>query len=126
VLTPDKLEKMHGHAVSERTINGRSWAECDCNCGNAAVVITAYGDNRKAALIMLRDSVLSHHRWVAMGRANWCCERCGRTRGLSGHHRVFRSHGRDDRVANLSALCEDCHEGAHRSKSAVRRADIEA
>lgn len=43
------------------------------------------------------------------------CQRCGRRRPLQLHHRVLRSHGRDDRPENLELLDQECHEAQHNS-----------
>ena len=43
------------------------------------------------------------------------CERC---KGPASdiHHIKYRSHGRDDSIENLIALCRDCHNLAHAEK----------
>jgi len=41
------------------------------------------------------------------------CQFCNSKRGLSAHHIIFRSEGRDDSLENLISLCFDCHRKAH-------------
>ena len=40
------------------------------------------------------------------------CEVCGGT-AVDIHHITYRSHGRDDSLANLIGLCRACHSAAH-------------
>lgn len=70
------------------------------------------------AVAMVMGKVLDHNRNLVLERAAGRCENCGQRGPLQVHHKVFRSHGRDDRVGNLVAYCLDCHEAAHRRRSA--------
>ena len=46
------------------------------------------------------------------------CARCGKMKPLQGHHRKRRSRGRDDRVTNITGMCQPCHTKADREQSA--------
>jgi predicted restriction endonuclease len=90
---------------------------CACTCGERAWPV--YGSAAKTesvALASLSEAVLTAHRLIVLNRAGWKCELCGKIGGLEVHHNKFRSHGRDDRVANLVALCADCHREQHGGK----------
>ena len=122
-----KFERTNGHVptIAFSRPTGLFRAETACECGGARVTLSS-GNHRteSRALEELRDKVLSEHGRVAMARAGWKCEECGGVRPLSAHHRVFRSHGRDDRVENLKATDCICHEREHGTKSNIRPADI--
>lgn len=42
-----------------------------------------------------------------------CCGLCQATRGLHGHHKVYRSRGGSDREENIVLLCVVCHAAVH-------------
>lgn len=46
-------------------------------------------------------------------RAKWRCEKCQAIKPIQVHHIKLRSHGRDDRITNLRALCQGCHSSEH-------------
>ena len=43
------------------------------------------------------------------------CEACGR-KAVDIHHIIFRSHGGNDDINNLIALCRKCHNMAHNNE----------
>ena len=49
-------------------------------------------------------------------RDGWKCQACGLRQRLHIHHIVFRSHGGEDTLENLIALCSDCHDAVHRGE----------
>lgn len=49
------------------------------------------------------------------GRSFGLCERCGVRQATQMHHRLYRSHGGDERVTNLLHLCMLCHQAAHQN-----------
>ena len=51
-------------------------------------------------------------RQQVMDRAGGRCERCGGV-AVDAHHLVARVDGGADALANLLALCEDCHAEEH-------------
>ena len=123
-----KFERFNGHVptIAFSRTTGLFRAETACECGGARVTLSS-GNHRteSKALEELRDKVLSEHGRVAMARAGWKCEECKGVTWISAHHRVFRSHGRDDRCGNLVALCFMCHSRLHGEKTAnIRPADI--
>jgi hypothetical protein len=124
-----KFERQNGHTptVSLWRSTGLFRAETGCECGGARVKLSSdWHRTESKALEDLRDKVLSEHGRVAMARAGWKCEECGEVRPLSAHHRVFRSHDRNDRVENLKPTCRPDHEREHgpKGKSNIRPADI--
>jgi hypothetical protein len=121
-MSPTRFERINGHAptVEHNKSTGQYRAMCRCECGRTyAEVWAGWYNTESRALDGLLETVLSHHGTIAMDRANWACG-CGSIRGLSSHHKVFRSHERDDRVENLSPQCERCHSTSHKKKSARR------
>lgn len=79
---------------------------------------TALKESRAVATVV--GMIYNHNRNLVLKRAAGRCENCGLRRPLQVHHKQFRSHGRDDRVSNLTAICcgnDGCHEAAHRRKS---------
>jgi len=55
------------------------------------------------------------------------CERCYAP-AIDVHHILFKGMGgrsRDDRDSNLIALCRNCHEWAHGSKSRYARVELQ-
>ena len=46
-------------------------------------------------------------------RSGGVCEGCSVGSGSQRHHRVFRSHGGTETIANLLVLCLTCHQQAH-------------
>lgn len=121
MTSPLKAERINGHTPATwRDDNGRWHANCVCDCKSKPAVIQSdrgyHTESR--ALESLVAAVLNEHRQIALGRDGWACRKCGSMRGLSVHHKVFRSHGRDDRLGNLETNCTPCHEQAHKEKSA--------
>jgi 5-methylcytosine-specific restriction endonuclease McrA len=53
---------------------------------------------------------------IVFEQQGWRCARCGKMKPLQGHHKVFRSKDRDDRVENLAGLCSGCHGSRHGRK----------
>jgi 5-methylcytosine-specific restriction endonuclease McrA len=43
------------------------------------------------------------------------CESCGK-RATEIHHLVFKSHGGQNNIENLCAICRTCHNKAHENK----------
>ena len=62
----------------------------------------------------LKDEKAVHAKVIE--RSQGLCERCGCApdfRGLSVHHKVFRSHGGKSTLENQVALCGRCHSKEH-------------
>ena len=111
MLSPTRFEKINGHLPEVHWENGIWFASCQCACGGRpAHLIASHIRSQDFALKRLLDEVLRYHRNIEMERAGWQCRECGATSGLSAHHKVFRSHERDDTVGNLRALCLKCHD----------------
>lgn len=67
-----------------------------------------------AALSDLVEKLYKIRSQEVYARAKYRCEKCGALgKPMQVHHIKFRSHGRDDRASNLTALCGDCHQAAH-------------
>ena len=69
-----------------------------------------------------------HARWLRLvyylvyNRSHGVCEVCGKRpdwRGLSGHHIIFRSHGRIDTAGNTLTSCGVCHDHTKYPKSGL-------
>lgn len=127
MLSKFRFERINGHEPTLVELKGQWRASCDCACGGNTLTLTSEGwaESESRALESLLAVVLSEHGRVAMDRAGWKCEKCSAIRGLSSHHKVFRSHSRNDRVDNLQALDPPCHAAAHGAKLNIRRADTE-
>lgn len=52
-------------------------------------------------------------RITVLDRDKHVCRACGSKHGLDVHHVIMRSLGGSDDVANLIALCRDCHSSVH-------------
>jgi len=118
MITAERLQRINGHKVSLAYGGGQWYALAICHCsGGELRPIQARHAAEYRVLELLRDEVLRVHGEIAMERAKWACEECGSVTGLSAHHRVFRSHQRDDRVENLMACCSPCHDRKHGRKS---------
>jgi 5-methylcytosine-specific restriction endonuclease McrA len=117
MLTPRKLALINGHETTvERSENNNHFiAQCACDCAKPEVIICASAFTEQLALERLRDLVLAEHGRIVMERAGWKCENCGVVAGLSAHHKIHRSQGRDDRCSNLQSSCTACHEREHRA-----------
>ena len=85
---------------------------CDCGVGIVSI-FSGYFESKTSALEALLEKVLAEHRTIVMENAHWACANCGRVTGMSAHHKVLRSRGRDDRTSNLVSLCERCHSQEH-------------
>jgi 5-methylcytosine-specific restriction endonuclease McrA len=118
VLSVTRLERINGHAptVQHDLDTGLYGAGCECNCdafGDSVILWGGEFATEKRSLEALREIVLSQHRLIALQRSGWHCEGCGAVQRLSVHHKVFRSHQRDDKVSNLKVLCLSCHSAQH-------------
>lgn len=86
--------------------------------------VTAIGGKDEAdALDKLVAEVYKIHCEIVRRRQGFRCSGCSKLKALSCHHKIFRSHGRDDRLSNLTALCNDCHEMQHKAKEKYVRND---
>lgn len=77
---------------------------------------TAVAEHRAAR--DLNQKIFNMNSQNAYERAGFKCEECGALGPLHPHHRVFRSHGVDNSVENIKALCARCHAAAHGIKIA--------
>lgn len=68
------------------------------------------------ALTFLVNKIYSLHSEIVRQRQDYLCALCGQRRPLEIDHRTLRSHGRNDRIENLQALCTSCHQEKHRPK----------
>jgi hypothetical protein len=59
------------------------------------------------------DWNLKRNAELVFEQQGWRCARCGEMKPLQAHHKRFRSHGRDDRVANIEGRCQPCHGKQH-------------
>lgn len=112
-MSPSQFEKINGHFPTVGKIPGAVLgykAGCLCDCSGESVAMWVVDRTEQGALKALLRDVLSKHGRIVFGHARWECEECG-SGGvpLQADHIHPRSHGRDDRVSNLSAKCELCH-----------------
>lgn len=77
--------------------------------------------NRKSRVRILRDGreilggyAYDRRRLDVLRRDRFNCTQCGSAHSVAVHHIKKRSLVRDDRMTNLTTLCWDCHEAAHR------------
>jgi HNH endonuclease len=116
MLNPRKFERINGHEVEVAKQEGgdmfEAYCVCDCDggppCGCMTIAATP-----ELSLAMLLTSVFKLHSRIVLKRAGWKCSNCSRVTGLAVHHVVFKSHGRNDRIENLRALCAACHSAEH-------------
>lgn len=63
-------------------------------------------------------------RAIVWARCRGWCDLCGTAfrviDRMSAHHRLARSHGRNDNPSNLLALCAGCHQDVHRNPAHSR------
>lgn len=93
-----------------------------CGVGMRGEFWVHANDDKEAA----ERLVASHWREVCKivsRRQGFRCLHCARLVGLSHHHIKFRSHGRSDDPSNVEALCESCHEKAHKHKDKALNAN---
>jgi hypothetical protein len=122
MLSVTRFGSINGHTptVTRNTDTGLYVAACWCDCGAVPVALQSRkAGSEQAALEHLLNLVLAEHGQIVLRAQNWACT-CGSIQCLSVHHRVFRSHERDDRITNLVALCLPCHENAHGRNGKVR------
>lgn len=59
-----------------------------------------------------RDS--SHNRAQSQGKKrDKCCQVCGCTENLRGHHIIDFQYGGSSDVYNIITLCHNCHQKVH-------------
>ncbi len=117
-MTIKSFEAINGHVpiVTHDPKLGIS-AACVCDCGTEPMhCLASYYTSEDHALKELVKVVLLEHRQIVLMRANFHCQECGRSLALEVDHIVSRAHGRDDRVANLRALCREDHARRHQQK----------
>jgi 5-methylcytosine-specific restriction endonuclease McrA len=120
MLTIRHFKKINGH-IPEVSLEGiHHHACCECSCGRSPVRICyRNAASLHEALNGLARKVLRRHASICMENYGWRCGSCGSVSGLTAHHKVFRSHGRNDRVENLIPLCYQCHSAIHRSTQGI-------
>lgn len=60
----------------------------------------------------LRSAAWQRQRAQALERAEYCCALCASAIRLNVHHRTYARLG-DERPADLTVLCRDCHARFH-------------
>lgn len=123
MMSPTKFEMWNGHTAVTHCDDAGLWqAQTTCDCGRNPVLLNVGtgGHTESRALELLADIVLETHKQITLGRDGWACRECESIHSLHVHHKIFRSHERDDRIANLIVLCHTHHELAHKGKSAHR------
>lgn len=122
-MTPKRAENIIGFPVFvEKLLYAKhgyhAWTQIEGDQKCNVVAATS-----REALRMLVDATYKRRREMVMERAKRRCENCNRLAPLEVHHIVFRSHGRDDRIENLEALCNECHGGIHGSWPRSRKTE---
>lgn len=64
----------------------------------------------------LRSAVWRGKRETALEAAGYACQVCNRTKNLHVHHRTYERIGGDELLADLTALCADCHNLFHKHR----------
>lgn len=113
MMTPKRFQRITGHDALIEHADGSYLASCHCACSGGDTTICGEGETEAGALAQLLHEVYRAHSAIVLARDGWKCRNCGRVAGLSVHHRVPRSKGRDDRPSNLIALCLACHDTQH-------------
>jgi 5-methylcytosine-specific restriction endonuclease McrA len=99
-----------GHHPELRRIEyGRFVYRAVCCCGDRPVTVEASDTCRFAALGRIRRRIYELHRRLIFELAGGNCAECGEAGPLECDHIVPCSHGRNDRIENLRALCRRCH-----------------
>ena len=114
-MTLANAERITGYSIVRLDLDGFYFQAQD----RGEHVASAGAKTEKEALRRLVEKVYKIHCEIVMRRQQFRCAVCGLIKPLSVHHRVFRSHGRDDRTSNLLALCNEDHEAQHRSKEKI-------
>ena len=89
---------------ARRFSDPRSYVACD-----GRDVLCGKDYDRRKREVLERDGYKC--QWVVIARANPTT--CAGAANNNPHHRVKRSKGRDDRAANLIAICDIHHKMAH-------------
>lgn len=111
-MTKNKGERITGLVIEQVGRHTFRVVVHDDGFTDETLVFTGVTENR--ALYDLVEAVYRVRCERAMELAGWKCSQCGTTNNLQCHHKVFRSHGRDDRLSNLRVLCaERCHAAEH-------------
>ena len=112
-ITKRKAERITGLEVRRGV--GKSWEAVDGDL----VVASASHSKETTCLTLLVNAVYKVRQAEAFERDGHMCVYCGSRYRLSTHHIIFRSHGRDDRTANLETTCQDCHDDIHKGRLKV-------
>lgn len=112
------------------TINGyRTTVEAAIAAGKRLYLATAWNEdgtpflrvtalaNPIASVNVLITKVYQRHCEMVAVLQRRRCARCGELRPLQGHHIIFRSHGRNDRLPGIEMLCPDCHGNIHEGRA---------
>jgi 5-methylcytosine-specific restriction endonuclease McrA len=103
-----------GYDIELVRVNGSSW-EALANWENSTEPVSAQAKEQRAAVEALVAKIYKLRCAAVMKRAKYRCEECDSlcVSGGQVHHKVFRSHGRDDRMENLEFLDPACHDRKH-------------
>jgi len=105
-----QTEIMTGYEV-RRVSASKAFHQVAAFAGENQIAIVS-GRTEKMALKELERAVYEIHRDTVFKAAGYRCEEC-RAFHVSCHHKKFRSHGGTHEIANLQALCENCHAFKH-------------
>lgn len=123
-MSPEKFTRINGHTAGVALTPKGEFLNCICDCSGAEIVLSVQvRSTRERALEELVQRVLRAHVGIVIERADWKCENCRGVDGLDGHHKEKRSQERNDRIANLQALCCRCHRREHSAGAVFRPAE---
>jgi hypothetical protein len=118
-----RADAITGLVIEVRKVSESRWFACGwsaegtlpARAGAEGIPIAlGYSDVGEEAAL---DAMIGNNWWKLQlhvaERQRHRCAHCGKIVDLQLHHIKFRSHGRDDRVANLEALCAKCHHVKH-------------
>lgn len=113
-MTLNKAESITGYTIVRLDLDDGFYFEAH---DGPEKVCAVGGKTESEGLESLVRKVYLIHSEIVRKRQQYRCADCSKfPTPLQVHHKIFRSHGRDDRVSNLKALCPSCHERAHGTK----------
>ncbi len=119
-MTPRNAERITGLDVTAGFVIGSRTIHYATASESGVEIARAEGCNQAAALGRLVEVIYKRRSEQTMQEQGWRCADCNGIKPLTIHHKVFRSHGRDDRRENLIAICVSCHDSRHNQKRGVK------
>jgi HNH endonuclease len=112
-MTRLQAERIMGLGVTVSATFGRKVTHYAMAMDGDMEIARAEGVTQSLALQALVGIIYKRRSAQVMREQGYRCAKCKAIKPLTIHHKKFRSHGRDDSVENLLALCRPCHGGEH-------------